>query len=87
MRIQETNQILNEGKLRRLDHERRERQQTDVPGLRERLSGIASKVGRLVRRSDVQAGLSAAGIALVATAGALIQSQRKKRQPWWSFLR
>lgn len=86
MRIQETNQILKEGKLHRLDHERHEREPS-VLSRQRRWNGITGKVGRLVRRTDVQAGLSAAGIALAATAGALIKSHQKKRHGWFSFSR
>lgn len=84
MRIQETNQILKEGKIDRLDHERREREQEESGGLRNRFRAMTGTLGRLIRRSDVWAGLGAAAVALVATAGAVMRSRQKKRA-WYQF--
>jgi hypothetical protein len=79
MRIEETNQILKDSKLRINEAERQKRHTWQG-----RLREFSSRIPRLMADPRVRAGLAAAA-GVVAAAGVSLLSARPKKRAWWQF--
>jgi len=74
MRIQDTNDILNEARIQRLDAQRH--LEHEVVSMWNRVKVV---VPQLLRRKDVQAGLITVGTALVTAGLGMLASPRARR--------
>lgn len=77
MRIQDTNKILNESRIERLDHARHEGDLTN------RWDAMKSRMSEIFSNKTVQASLAAAGTAMAAGVAAMMLRSRSPRG--WNF--
>jgi hypothetical protein len=79
MRIQETNEILNESRHERLEHARHE------GDLSNRWDTLKTRMSDVFSNKTVQASLAAAGTAMAAGVAAMMLRSRGARSNGWSF--